>query len=383
MVRISYSQFAAYRRCPQLYRLRHVDKIVVPVGPELHFGAAVHDALNRMYDPGRLQTPELDEVVEAFLRSWRGREAQVTEDKRQAYFEQGVELLRRHYEKYAGADGDRRTAATELRFNLRLPGEHSLTGRIDRVDVLPEKRLEIIDYKTSRRMPPQETVEKNAQLAIYRMAADELYPGFEVTTTLFFLLHDHQMQTVQTREFLDETKQDILDVLVSIELEEFDPNPGNHCEWCAYQQQCSLFRSPEEPENLEIDIEAALRDYAQANSTEREARTRKERAQELIHAYLNQCQAERVKRGGYLAERRHYKRITSWDVARLREMLAPLGKWEDVTQISTSSVRNLLRSGELSREIKRDIEDTAEYSETQVLRVKPLLEDEDIEETLE
>ena len=382
-MRISYSQFAAYRRCPQLYRLQYIDKIVVPVGPGLHFGAAVPDALHRMYDPGRLQRPELDEVVEAFLRSWRGREAQVTEDKRQAYFEQGVELLRRHYEKYAGADDDRRTAATELRFNLRLPGEHTLTGRIDRVDVLPDKRLEVIDYKTSRRMPPQETVEKNAQLAIYRMAADELYPGFEVTTTLFFLLHDHQMQTAQTREFLDETKQDILDVLVSIELKEFDPNPGTHCEWCAYQQQCALFRSPQEPEDLEIDIEAALRDYAEANSTEREARARKERAQELIHAYLHQRQAERVKRAGYLAERRHYKRITSWDVARLREMLAPLGKWEDVTQISTSSVRNLLRSGELSREIKRDIEDTAEYSETQVLRVKPLLEDEDTEETLE
>lgn len=382
-MRISYSQFATYRRCPQLYRLQYVDKIVVPVGPELHFGAAVHDALNYMYAPGRLQMPELDEVVEAFLRSWRGREAQVPPDKRQAYFDQGIDLLRRHYEKHASARDDRRTAATELHFNLRLPGEHTLTGRIDRVDVLPEKRLEVIDYKTSRRMPPQETVEKNAQLAIYRMAADELYPGFDVTTTLFFLLHDHQVRTVQSREFLDETEQDILDVLVSIELEEFDPNPGTHCEWCAHQQHCSLFRSPEEPEDLEIDIEAALRDYAEADSTERQARAKKEQAQKLIHAYLNQCQAERVKRGGYLAERRRYKRISSWDVARLREMLTPLGKWEDVTQISTSSVRNLLRSGELSRETKRDIEDAAEYSETQVLRIKPLLDDEDIEETLE
>jgi len=382
-MRISYSQFAAYHRCPQLYRLQYVDKIVVPVGPELHFGAAVHDALNRMYDPARLEMPTLEEVVEVFVRSWRGREGQVSEEKRQAYFEQGVELLRGHYEKYGRREEGRRTAATELRFSLGLPGEHKLHGRIDRVDVLPEEKLEVIDYKTSRRMPPQETVERNAQLAIYRMAADELYPGFEVTTTLFFLLHDHQMRTVQSREFLDETKHDILDVVVSIELEEFDPNPGTHCEWCAYQSRCALFRSPVEPEDLEIDIEAALRDYAEANSTEREARAKKERAQELIHTYLNQCQAERVERGGYLAERRHYKRITSWDVARLREMLAPLGKWEDVTQISTSSVRNLLRSGEISREIKRDIEEAAEYSETQVLRVKPLLEDEDTEETLE
>ncbi len=382
-MRISYSQYAAYRRCPQLYRLQYVDRIVVPVGPELHFGAAVHDALNRMYDPGRLERPELEEVVEAFLLSWRGREAQVAEEKRQLYFEQGVELLRRHYEKHGEPEDGRRTAATELFFCLRLPGEHTLTGRIDRVDVLPERRLEVIDYKTSRRMPPQEMVEKNAQLAIYRMAADELYPGFEVTTTLFFLLHDHQMRTAQTAEFIDETRQDILETVASIELEEFDPSPGSHCEWCAYRRQCSLFRAPVEPEDLEVDIEAALTDYVDASSAEREARARKERAQDLIHSYLDRCQAERVERAGYLAERRQYRRVTSWDVARLREMLEPLGKWEEVTQINTASVRNLLRSAELPRQLKRDIEETADYSETRVLRVKPLLEEEDIEETSE
>ncbi len=226
-------------------------------------------------------------------------------------------------------------------------------------------------------------VEKNAQLAIYRMAADELYPGFEVTTTLFFLLHDHQMRTAQTAEFIDETRQDILETVASIELEEFDPSPGSHCEWCAYRRQCSLFRAPVEPEDLEVDIEAALTDYVEASSAEREARARKERAQDLIHSYLDRCQAERVERAGYLAERRQYRRVTSWDVARLREMLEPLGKWEEVTQINTASVRNLLRSAELPRQLKRDIEETADYSETRVLRVKPLLEEEDIEETSE
>jgi putative RecB family exonuclease len=383
MMRISYSQFAAYRRCPQLYRLQYIEKIAVPVGPELHFGAAVHDALNRMYEPGRLERPSLEEVIEAFIRSWRGREGQVAEEKRQTYFEQGVELLRRHYEAHPAPEDDRRTAATELRFSLDLPAGHALHGRIDRVDVLDGNRLEVIDYKTSRRMPPQETVEKNAQLAIYRMAADALYPGFQVTTTLFYLFHDHQMRTVQSQGFLDETKDDILDAIVRIELEEFEPDPGTHCEWCAYQGRCQLYLAPVEPEDLDINIEEALGAYWEASSAEREAKARKERARALIDAYLDECGAQRVERGGYLAERRGYKRITSWDMARLREVLEPLGRWEDVTQVSTTSVRDLLKSAGLSRELKRAIEEAAEYSDTRTLRVRPLIEDEDTEETVD
>lgn len=379
-MRISYSQFAAYRRCPHLYRLQYVDKIVVPVGPELHFGAAVHDALNRMYDPRQLERPELEAVVEAFVRSWRGREAQVPEPKRQAYFDQGVQLIQSHYAKHSEADKDRRTAATELRFSIALPGEHKLHGRIDRVDILPEKKLEVIDYKTSRRMPPQEIVERDAQLAIYRMAADTLYPGFEVATTLFFLLHDHQMRTVQSTEFLEETRGDILDTVARIELEEFEPGPGPHCDWCAFRAHCELFRAPVEPEDLEIDIAGAMSACVEASAAEKEARKRKEAAQHLIHDYLDQSQAERVESSGYVAERRRQKRVRQWDAALVRGLLEPIGKWEEVTQVNGAAVKRLLSDPSLSRAMKRDLEDAAEYADTKMLRVRPLADDEDIEE---
>ncbi len=379
-MRISYSQFDAYRRCPHLYRLRYIDRIVVPVAPELHFGAAVHDALNRMYDPGQLEMPQLEEVVAAFIRSWRGREAQVPEDKRQLYFDQGVQLIQRHYARYAASEDDRRTAATELRFTIGLTAEHRLHGRIDRVDVLPDKKLEVIDYKTSRRMPPQETVEKDAQLAIYRMAADDLYPGFDVTTTLFFLLHDHQMRAVHTPGHLEQTRQEIVDTIARIELEEFEPTPGSHCDWCAFRQHCELFRAPVEPEDLDIDIGEAVQQYAEASAAEREAKERKETAQQLIHAYLDQCEAERVESGGYVAERRTQKRVRRWDIGRLREILEPMGKWDEATQVSNPALRKLLAAPDLSREQKRAIEAAAEYAETKVLRVRPLADDEELEE---
>lgn len=378
-MRISYTQYNCYQHCPHQYKLKYIDRLPAPVSAEVHLGAAVHDALNRMYDPGRLERASVEEVIEAFTRSWRGREAQIEESRRQFIFEHGVEMLLRHYENHLQSD-QRRTAATELHFSLELTGGHSVQGRMDRVDVLPDKKLEVIDYKTSRTMPPQEMVNKDEQLAIYRLAADKLYPGFEVITTLFFLGFEHGLSTVQSGEFLAATKDAILDAITSIELEEFEPNPGSHCDRCSYQSHCLLYRAPVEPQNLEIDIAAVLSEYVAAGEAEKEAKDRKEKAQQLIHSYLDQCQAERVERGGYVAERRRYKRATSWDIARLKELLSPLGRWEEVVQVNSSAMRGLLRSRELSSEMKRALEAAAEYAETKMLRVKSSVEDEDSEE---
>ena len=117
-MQISFSRFSTYRRCPQQYKLQYMDRIPVPAGPDLHFGAAVHDALNRMYDPRQLSRPTLEEVLEAFIGSWQGRQEEVSEDKRQLYFERGVDLLRRHYERHGAAEEGVRTAATELSFSI-------------------------------------------------------------------------------------------------------------------------------------------------------------------------------------------------------------------------------------------------------------------------
>ncbi len=379
-MRISYSRFATYRMCPQQYKLQYVDRVPVPTAVQLHFGSAVHEALNFMYAPRHLRMPEVEQVVEAFVQAWRGRESEVTEEERQAYFEQGVEMLRRHWETHREREEGRSTAATEQFFNIPFDEGHLLAGRIDRVDVLPGNRLEIIDYKTSRRMPPQRDMESNAQLAIYRMAADHLYPGREVTTTLVYLLHDFEMRLTQTEEFLEETRDEIREVLVGIQGEEYETTPGRHCDWCAYRQHCPLFRAPVVPEDVEVDVAALLREYAELEAEEKEAAARRGELRAAIEEYLDRCETERVEGGGYVAERRSYKRVAGWDAERLRAALEPLGLWDRVTQVSSAAVRQVLSSGELSGGQKGEIETAAEYRETKLLRVKPTAGGEDVEE---
>lgn len=381
-MRISYTRFAVYRTCPQQYKLEYVDRIPVPTAPELSFGAAVHEALKFMYDPRHLRMPTVEEVVQAFVSAWQARAEEVPEDRRQQYFEQGVDMLRRHYEAHARREEGRYTATTEMFFGVPFDQEHTLVGRFDRVDVLPGNRLEVIDYKTSRRMPTQQAMEKDAQLAIYRMAAAHLYPGQEVTTALLYLLHDYQMRVTQTEEMLVEVQGDIRHVLARMQVEDYDPTPGRHCDWCAYRAHCPLFRAPVPPADLEVDIAALLREYAEASELGKEAGQRKAEVRAQIEDYLDRCQAERAEAGGYVAERRTTKRIVGWDREQLRGILEPLTLWERVTDVSSASVRALISSGRLTGEQRRQVEAAAQHSETSTLRVRPAgpEESEEIEE---
>jgi len=380
-MRISYTQVSTYQRCPQQYKLRYVDRIRVPADPKMHLGAALHDTLQFLYDPRQLRPPTLEEVSENFIRGWQARQGEIKDEALwQSLFALGMDALRRHYDRPGRLSDDRRTAATELPFTVPFDGEHSLTGRIDRVDALPGNELEIIDYKTGATMPPQREVEKDAQLAIYRMAADHLYPGAKVTTALVYLLHDYEMRITLPEAVLAEKREEIRDALVRIQVGDFDPRVGPHCDWCAHQPFCPLFRAPIVPEGLEVDIAALLGEYAEEGAAVKQHEARLDELKAKLHEYLDLTQAQRVEGGGYVAERRAYQRITGFDEAALRAALEPLGLWNQVHEVSSTAVRELLKFGQLPRDQKRAVEGATEYSETRTLRVKRLVGSEESEE---
>jgi len=382
-MRISYSRCSTYQHCPQRYKLQYVDRLPPPRAIELEFGGAVHQALSFMFDPREVTLPSLEQVIDVFARAWQESADVGAEEERQARFEEGVRLLQRFYQGHSQREEGRSTLATEQFFSLPFDDHHLLSGRIDRVDALPDNKLEVIDYKTTRRMPPQPVMAKDAQLAIYRLAADHLYPGREVTTALVYVLHDYEMRMTQTPDFLAEKMDEIRDVITGIEVGDFEPRPGPLCDWCGYRGFCVLYRPPTVPADLaEVDIAALLREYADLDAQEKLAESRLAELKRQIHDYLDRCRAERVEGGGYLAERRTSKRLTGWDEQRLREVLLPLGLWDGVTQVSSSAVRVLLGSPQLTREQRKALEEAATYAEARSLRVKPTAsaEDEETEE---
>ena len=63
--------------------------------------------------------------------------------------------------------------AVEQRFRFELDAT-TLTGFIDRIDRLPDGRLRLIDYKTSKSAMKKDEAEQDLQLALYALACRDV-----------------------------------------------------------------------------------------------------------------------------------------------------------------------------------------------------------------
>ena len=131
----------------------------------------------------------------------------------------------------------------EQQFTVPL-GELRIGGRLDRVDVLADGTLEIIDYKTGATIPTQGEVDKNLQLSFYALAATSIPQApfgkapEKVKLSLYFLDEQEKLSTTRTKEDLENARKEILKVKGEIEKSDFSCSGNFLCERCEYSLFC-------------------------------------------------------------------------------------------------------------------------------------------------
>ena len=244
----SHSQLSTYETCPHQYKLAYIDKIEVQTeGVEAFMGSRVHDALEKLYrDLKVARLASLEDLItfyhQAWEKNWNGliqivRKEYSTDDYRRL----GEKCISDYYKRYYPFDQGR-TLGLEEYISFPLDEEKGcwIRGYIDRVTLLDHAVLEIHDYKTSGKLPTQEDIASDRQLAFYQMGVQGKWQGIEEVRLFWhYLSFDSEIRSSNTPERLLQVRQEALELIQKIETDtQFMPKEGPLCGWCDYQAHC-------------------------------------------------------------------------------------------------------------------------------------------------
>jgi len=361
-MRISYSSMDTYQSCPLKYKFQEIDRIKTPKSKEAVFGSTIHETMKFIHTPGIL-SPTLDQAMEHFGNSWNPAVFDGP-DEEQAAFSQGIRIIQNYYQKNRPQDFN--IIDLESRFQIEIgegENKHIVSGIIDRIDKT-EDGYEIIDYKTTKKMPTQEKVDNDLQLSVYLKAFLSRYPkeidppagGLDkIKVSLYYLKHGVKLSSIRTSEQLQKSEQLFLDTIKLIESGKFEPAMSPLCDWCGYQNLCPMWKHKFK-DLRKIDTEEvnqAIMEYIELKSAVSITKDRLAKLQESILQYMDQEGVERVfGEQGVIA--RSLRKTYKYDEEKLRSILEPLDKWEDVLKVDGIALRNIL--GVLPLQARKDAE---------------------------
>jgi putative RecB family exonuclease len=357
-MRLSYSALDTYQNCPLKYKFQQIDRIKVPKSKEAVFGSTLHDVMKFIHTPGIL-SPTMEQAMEHFGNTWNPAVFENPDEERAA-FSQGVKIIQDYYKQNNPADFN--IVNLESRFQIEIGEEHNkhiVSGIIDRIDRI-ENGFEIIDYKTTKKMPAQEKVEQDLQLSVYLKAFLSRYPKEidnlpNLKVSLYFLKHGVKLSATRTIEQLKQGEQVFLDTIKLIESGQFEPIVSPLCEWCGYQSRCPMWKHKfKEMRKIDSEeINAMISEFIDLRSAMNITKDRLAKIQESITQYMDQEGVGRVfGENGIIAKslRKTYK----YDKKRLREILEPLDHWEDVLKVDGIALQNIL--GALPVSARKEVE---------------------------
>ncbi len=357
-MRISYSALDTFQTCPLKYKFQEIDKIKTPKSKEAVFGSTVHSTMKFIHTPGIL-SPTLDQAMEHFQNSWNPAVFE-DENEERAAFSQGIKIIQDYYQKNNPANFN--IIDLESRFQIEIgekENKHIVSGIIDRIDKT-EDGFEIIDYKTTKKMPSQEKVDNDLQLSVYLQAFLSRYPKEidnleKIKVSLYYLKHGVKLTSQRSLQSLKENEQLFLDTIKIIETSKFEPTVSPLCDWCGYQNRCPMwkhkFKELRKIDTEEVDL--AISEFIELKSAITITKERLGKLQADIMQYMKQEGVSRVfGKNGSITET--LRKTYGYDKKRLKEILEPLDKWEDVLKIDGVALKNIL--GILPINTRTDIE---------------------------
>ncbi|MBI4692221.1 MAG: PD-(D/E)XK nuclease family protein [Candidatus Terrybacteria bacterium] len=330
-MRISYSSLDTFKTCPLKYKLQDIDRIRAPKNIEQIFGASIHSTLKYMFERKPLY-PTLNQIIDFFRNLWDQQKTLIKNED--VYFKEGISLLERFYKR--NQPWNFNVVDLESRFEVDLDNpktgeKHVLAGIIDRIDK-NDDAYEIIDYKTARKMPGQDNIDKDLQMSIYHLGLLRRWPHLDpgkIKLSFYYLKHGEKISTSRNKNQLEENKKFIFKTIDEIKERiknnyDFPPLPSGLCDWCGYKQMCPmwkhLYQSQISNFKSQKDIEPVIKEYFELKDQNDKNNDRLDELKTLIYGFMDEQKVERVFGAeGYLTRKMQEK--ISYDIKKIKEFL--------------------------------------------------------------
>lgn len=260
--RFSFTQLAAFAKCPLQYKFAHLYRIPILGSYNRSFGQAMHltlhDILQCHFDrisakQGKLfaaapaaESPEqeqgfkvsIDEALEIFENRWHQNDYWYPSEKLyRDHYDEGRAAVKRMCEAWLAKAPA--VKYLELPFEWKA-GEHSLKGSIDRIDELEGGAVAIYDYKTGQAKAGDklDSADKE-QLHIYQLAMEDR--GLCVKKLCYIYVRSglgvevELLQGEKRAEFILHKQRQMEEILSS----DFLPSPSTFiCKHCDFRNIC-------------------------------------------------------------------------------------------------------------------------------------------------
>ena len=245
---LSPSRASDFMACPLLYRFRTVDRLPEPPSPDAVRGTLVHKVLEVLFDlPAVDRTPE--RARDLLVPSW---DQMLDEEPAVAemFTGDGLELApwlatcREVLDRYFTLEDPTRLepAERELYVESLLESRLLLRGFVDRLDVSPDGRLRVVDYKTGRSPGPLFEAKALFQMKFYALVIWRNRGVVPTVLQLVYLGNAELLRYEPDEQDLLATERKVVAIWQAIrqaeETGDWRPNPGRMCDWCSHQAIC-------------------------------------------------------------------------------------------------------------------------------------------------
>ena len=234
-LQLSASAIECYCKCPMQYLFQNVWSIRGGPRATMTFGSVIHTTIKE-FASGMAKNGKFsfEDVLSVYDREWYSL-GFPDDYQEEEYRKAGREQLQNFHTSYVAASPD--LLHQEKSFELHLDHDVIVKGRMDQVNRLGSKEVEIVDYKTGKPKDAKKAKD-SLQLSVYALAAEEVLELKPERLVFYNLTTNEAIATERDTKALAKTKQTIYEVAGQIRAGEFPAKPSFLCVYCDYRPLC-------------------------------------------------------------------------------------------------------------------------------------------------